>query len=451
MAFEQGFGLSRKPHNLEAEMSVLGAILLDSAVMPAALEKKLVPDCFYKEEHKKIFDVLQSMYGGGEAQDFITVLERVKRAGIFDTDEQAKIYLTQLCEVVPTAVNIDAYADIVLEKYYLRRLVRVAENVLDNTADSGGEAALLLDKAEQDIYEIRQGRDEKGIEKISRVITEVFDRLQLLANSDESVAGIPTGYGDLDRLMLGLNRSDLILLAARPGMGKTSFALNIASNVAGRHKGAVVVFSLEMTKEQLAMRLLSQQSGVDNRKLRVGGLSDDEWVRLGEGAGLLTLGDNFYLDDTSAITVPEMKAKLRRIPDLDLVIIDYLQLMQGARQTDNRVQEISAITRSLKLMAKDLGVPVLTLSQLSRSIEKRSDHRPLLSDLRESGSIEQDADIVLFLSRELYPEDEGDDAGSLTECYIAKNRHGETGKIYLSFDGRHTKFFSVERTVYDER
>ena len=307
---------------------------------------------------------------------------------------------------------------------------------------------MLLDSAEQRIFDIRQGKNMQGLQRINETIIETFDRLDAL-NSDENqlYQGIPTGIYDLDETITGLNRSDLILLAARPGMGKTSFALNIARHVAVKEKRKVAFFSLEMTKEQLTARLLSTEAMVGGVKLRIGKLADDEWIRLVEAGDILSKTE-IYFDDTPGITVPEMKAKLRRLKNVDLVVIDYLQLMSGGRRIDNRVQEISEITRNLKIMAKEINVPVLTLSQLSRASEQRSDHRPMLSDLRDSGSIEQDADIVLFLYRNDYYRDgenvDEDFDKNSGECIIAKNRHGETRTVPLHWQGEFMRFTAKE-------
>lgn len=336
------------------------------------------------------------------------------------------------------------------DKYDVRKLIVAAREIIEDASSDAAEPNALLDSAEERIYEIRQGKDYKGLRRIDKVIMETYQRLDVLnSDADDSMKPIPTGIGDLDRTITGLNRSDLILLAARPGMGKTSFALNIAKNAACISKKCVAFFSLEMTSEQLCSRLLSTEALVSGTKLRTGKLSDDEWLRL-IAAGDVLRQAQIYLDDTPGITVPEIKAKLRRLKQVDLVIIDYLQLMSGNRRTDNRVQEISEITRNLKILAKEMNVPVITLSQLSRASEQRNDHRPQLSDLRDSGSIEQDADIVLFLYREgYYDKDKSVDAPPSAdqnsgECIVAKNRHGETKPVKLHWQGEFMRFTSVE-------
>ena len=331
-----------------------------------------------------------------------------------------------------------------MEKYHLRALITTSRDIMEQAEAPAAESQGLLEYAEQRIYDIRNGHDNSSLLPVSRVAMETYDHLQRLSGEDRAeYLGISTGYAALDRVITGLNKSDLLLVAARPGMGKTAFALNIASNVALRSQKTVAIFSLEMSREQLMNRLLAAEGGIDSRRLLTGDLSLEDW---GKVADLLTIFSKcpMYMDDTAGITVAEMKAKLRRVRDLGLVVIDYLQLMSTGRRSDNRVQEVSEITRSLKIMAKELNVPVITLSQLSRGPESRSDHRPMLADLRESGSIEQDADIVLFLYREAYYEKEREDQ-SEAECIVAKNRHGETGSIDLRWDGRYTRFYSVDR------
>ena len=345
---------------------------------------------------------------------------------------------------MPSVRNLEAYAGILQEKYHLRSLITTSRDIIEQAEAPTAESEGLLEYAEQRIYDIRNGHDNGSLVPVSRVVMETFDRLQRLSGENRAdYLGISTGYGDLDRMITGLNKSDLILLAARPGMGKTAFALNIAANAALRGKKTVAIFSLEMSREQLMNRLFAAEGGIDSRRLLTGELSTEDWVKVAELSPQFG-GAPLYMDDTAGITVAEMKAKLRRVRDLGLVVIDYLQLMSTGRRSDNRVQEVSEITRSLKVMAKELNVPVITLSQLSRGTESRSDHRPMLSDLRESGSIEQDADLVLFLYREAYYEREKEDQ-SEAECIIAKNRHGETGSISLRWDGRFTRFFGVDR------
>ena len=389
------------PYSPEAEQSVLGAVLLDSSCLDRIAEILPRAEYFHLANHRMIYDAMLEMFTLGQPVDFVTVLDKLKQNPAFD-QVNGKTYLLQLAQIVPSVSNVETYAGIVRDKYDIRTLITTARDILEEASEGGDDAATLLDSAEQRIFDIRRGKNMQGLQRINEVIIETFDRLDLLnsPNSDQ-FKSISTGIRDLDETITGLNRSDLILLAARPGMGKTSFALNIANHVAVKEKKRVAFFSLEMTKEQLASRMLSTEGEVGGTKLRTGKLTEDEWVRLIEAGDILSK-TQIYFDDTPGITVPEMKAKLRRLKDVDLVIIDYLQLMSGAKRIDNRVQEISEITRNLKIMAKEINVPVITLSQLSRASEQRTEHRPVLSDLRDSGSIEQDADIVLFLYRPDY-------------------------------------------------
>lgn len=441
------------PYSLEAEQSVLGAVLLDSSCLDRVAEFLPRPDYFHLENHRMIYEVMLDMFTVGLPVDYVTVLERLKKEERFD-ETSNKTYLLQLAQMVPTIANVESYAAIVRDKYDIRTLITTAREIMEDAASGEADASVLLDSAEQRIFDIRRGKNMQGLQRINEVIIQTFDRLDLL-NSPESdlYKGIPTGIRDLDETITGLNRSDLILLAARPGMGKTSFALNIARHAAVHEKRRVAFFSLEMTKEQLVSRLLSTEAMIAGTKLRTGKLSDSEWPRLIEAGDILSK-TQMYFDDNSGITVPEMKAKLRRLKNVDLVIIDYLQLMSGSRRIDNRVQEISEITRHLKIMAKELNVPVITLSQLSRDSEKRTTHRPVLSDLRDSGSIEQDADIVLFLYREdYYPSDEvqPDNVDKNSgECIVAKNRHGETRTVPLHWQGEFMRFTASEVSRREE-
>ena len=442
-----GYDGLKLPFSAEAEQSVLGAILLDSQFLDRIAEILPNPDYFYLANHRLIYAVMLEMFTLGQPIDFVTVLDNLKKDSDFE-ENTAKTYLLQLAQIVPSIKNAQTYAYIVRDNYDVRTLITTARDIIEDASSGTNDAAMLLDSAEQRIFDIRQGKNMQGLQRINETIIETFDRLDAL-NSDENqlYQGIPTGIYDLDETITGLNRSDLILLAARPGMGKTSFALNIARHVAVKEKRKVAFFSLEMTKEQLTARLLSTEAMVGGVKLRIGKLADDEWIRLVEAGDILSKTE-IYFDDTPGITVPEMKAKLRRLKNVDLVVIDYLQLMSGGRRIDNRVQEISEITRNLKIMAKEINVPVLTLSQLSRASEQRSDHRPLLSDLRDSGSIEQDADIVLFLYRNDYYRDgenvDEDFDKNSGECIIAKNRHGETRTVPLHWQGEFMRFTAKE-------
>lgn len=429
------------PYSLEAEQSVLGAVLLDPGVLTQLLDV-LKASYFYLAQHRAIFTTMVQMFSASESIDFVTLLNTLKAEGVYD-EAGGKAYLLSLMQMVPSAANAMAYARIVEEKYYLRSLISVSKDIIDAAVQETDDVRAVVDMAEQRIYDIRQDKAEAGLHHVKEVILETYDRLKKISGADKKdFLGMSTGFSELDRYISGLNRSDLILLAARPAMGKSAFALNIAQNVA-RAGGRVAFFSLEMTREQNVSRMLSAQARIESTKLRTGELAADEWVRLAEAADTMSKCA-LYFDDTSGITVPEIKARCRRLRDLDLVVIDYLQLMSSGRRIENRVQEVSEITRNLKIMAKDLNVPVLTLSQLSRGTESRTGHRPQLSDLRESGSIEQDADIVMFLYREDYYEQNEDNHNQAT-CIVGKNRHGAVGDIPLHWDGAHTEFTSMER------
>ncbi len=432
------------PYSKEAEQSVLGAILFDPECLNLVGEILPRPDYFHLEIHRLIYSSMLEMFTLGTHVDFVTVLDKLKNKSSLD-EKDVRNYLLELAEMVPSISNVQTYAKIVKDKYDIKKLILTARDIL-NEANSGTYSAQnLLDSAEQRIFDIRQGKNTKGLQRINEVIIETFDRLdELNSKESSSYRSIPTGIKALDDTITGLNRSDLILLAARPGMGKTSFALNIAANVAIKQNKKVAFFSLEMTKEQLTSRMLSTESEVEGTKLRTGKISTNEWARLIEAGDVLSK-TQIYLDDTPAITVPEMKAKLRRLKSVDLVIIDYLQLMSGTKKNEGRVQEISEITRNLKILAKEINVPVITLSQLSRASEQRSEHRPMLSDLRDSGSIEQDADIVMFLYREdYYANNEDISDKNSGECIIAKNRHGEVRSIPLRWQGEIMRFTAQE-------
>lgn len=445
------------PYNMQAEQSVLGAALLQADIIPELVEL-LRPEMFYARQNGQIFAEMVRLFTAGQTVDFVTLLDAVTSEGVFESADAAKVYLTGLAETVPSISNVQAYAKIVQEKYLVRQLMGAAKDILEQSGEEP-DADLLLESAEQKIYEIRSGRDTSALTSISSVIVDTLVNLQKIAGPDrDKYAGIPTGFTYLDTVLTGMGRSDLIILAARPGMGKTSFALNIATNVAKKQKIPVAIFSLEMTKDQLTSRILSAEAGIDSQAFRTGKLKEEDWDDLARASEMLHDAP-IYMDDTSGITIPEVKAKIRRInqdpsrPDIGLVIIDYLQLMTSGRRTENRVQEISDITRNLKIMAKELNVPVIALSQLSRSAEKatgRSDHRPQLSDLRDSGSIEQDADVVLFLYRQAYYNSHQDGAEEqqaderTAECIVAKNRHGETSTVQLGWDGAHTRFMNLD-------
>ncbi len=444
-----GYDGLKLPYSPEAEQAVLGAVLMEPEVLAQVAEILPKSEYFYVSTHKLIYSAMLSMFTQGKTVDFITVLETLKTDKSFD-EATGKTYMMQLAESCPSISNVEIYAQYVRDKYDVRMLISASRDIIEEASDAETEPSMLIDSAEQKIYDIRRGKNIQGLQRLDEVLIETFDRLDLLNRDDDTIKPVSTGIGDLDRVITGLNRSDLILLAARPGMGKTSFALNIAKHAACVSKKTVAFFSLEMSKEQLASRLLSSEALVGGTKLRTGKLSEEEWQRLIAAGDVLNKAD-MYLDGTPGITVSEMKAKLRRLKNIDLVVIDYLQLMNsGGRRSDNRVQEISEITRNLKIMAKEINVPVICLSQLSRASEQRPDHRPQLSDLRDSGSIEQDADIVLFLYREgYYDKDKGENVATAVdqnsgECLVAKNRHGETSSVKLHWQGEFMRFTSVE-------
>lgn len=436
------FADKEMPYSLEAEQTILGAILIDQSVISVVLEK-VKPDCFYNEQHRQLFGIMLRMFTSGIKADIITVLNEAVRENIFETAQEGRNYLASLVNMVPSVDNIESYCQICAEKYYIRSLALVARELLHEIALGQSSAQLLLDSAEQKIFDIRQGKDVKGLAPISDVIFESYDRLQKISGPDkEKYLGARTGYTMLDTITTGLNKSDLIILAARPGMGKTSFALNIATNVARHSDKEVAVFSLEMSKEQLATRLLSTEALVDSNKLRSGHLSNDDWVRLAASADVLC-GLPIYLDDTPGTNVPQIKAKLRRRKNIGLVVIDYLQLMESTIKSENQALRVAEITRNLKIMAMEIDVPVILLSQLNRGVESRPDKRPLMSDLRDSGAIEQDADIIMFLYRDSYYNKDSAQP-NVSECIVAKNRHGETGIIKLIWDGQFTRFSNAD-------
>ncbi len=436
---------SELPYSLEAEQAVLGSLLLDAEGLGVAMEH-LKPESFYISMHKELFGIIIRLFTMGVNADVITVLDEAVKAKVFEDSKTGKKYLAAIAESVPTTKTIESYCRIVEEKYYIRSLITAAKDIITMCSAEEDGANQLLDFAEQKIYDIRLGKDVDGLVRIDDVVTAAYDELGKKSGPDrEKYLGMGSGYSDLDNVISGLNKSDLLIVAGRPGMGKTSFVLNIAANVCrSRTDKDVVIFSLEMSKEQLVTRMLSAESLLDSEKLMKGKIQNDDWVKLAKGADRISHMP-IYLDDTAGITVTQMKAKLRRRQNLGLVIIDYLQLMSSGRKIDNRVNEISEITRQLKLMAKELNVPVIIGSQLSRSVESRTDKRPLLSDLRESGSIEQDADIVMFLYRDGYYNKEKSPDPNLTECIVAKNRHGETGTVNLRWNGQYTLFLSADR------
>ena len=443
-----GLGL---PYSLEAEQAVLGAVLVEPDQINNIADS-LKPEYFYLPEHRSIYAVMLNKMTRNELIDFVTVLEALKSEGFFSS-EDGKAYLLKLANGVPFISNLPNYVTIVRQKYEARCLIKAAREITEMSMDPASEAEELLDMAEQRIYNIRQGRQTGGLMPIQDVLASNYEIFRKLTSDErDQYVGIPSGISALDEVTSGLNRSDLIIVGARPGMGKTSFALNVARNVAVLNKRVVAVFNLEMSREQMVNRFLSSEARVSSKKLRTGDLTPDEWSRISAAASVLCDAP-IYLDDTASITVPEMKARLRRIPNLGFVVVDYLQLMHSGKRTENRVNEVSEITRSLKIMAKELNVPIMVCAQLSRGTEKQTNHRPGLSDLRESGSIEQDADQVLFLYRpEYYTNDNQDPtaapAANVAEVIVAKNRHGDCRTVELAWAGEFTQFTSIEQSPF---
>ncbi len=433
------------PQALEAEQAVLGSILIDSRCVPDVIGV-LRPEDFYLEQDREIFEAIWSMFNFSRPIDPVTLLDKLRERGSFD-ERTSFEYVKQLMEVTPTAANALQYAQIVRDKALLRDLAEAAADIETSVFQGEGTAQDVLEAAEKRIFALRKGRGNGSLEHIGTILLKVYDRLNELAQSGQTIPGLSTGFIDLDRKINGLNKTDLILIAGRPGMGKTSMGLNIALNVAKKHPDQTIAFfSLEMSREQLVLRLLSGESFLDSQVLLTGQLTEDQWSKLGLAASALSQTD-IRVDDDPGITVAEMNAKCRRLDKLGLILVDYLQLMTSAggqnRSGENRVQIVGEISRSLKIMAKELSVPVICLSQLSRANESRSDKRPMLSDLRESGAIEQDADEVLFLYRDDY-YNENSPERNVCEVIVAKNRHGETGTVKLQWLPQFTSFADRE-------
>ena len=430
------------PQSLEAEQAVLGSILIDSRVV-ADVVGIVTPEDFFLQQNREIFETVYTMFNFSQTIDPVTVLNKMKELGVHH--DNSRDYILQLMEITPTAANAVRYANIVREKAMLRGLAQASTDISEMVADEVGTAAEMLETAEKKIYALRKGERNDSLEHIGTVLHKVFDHLTELSQSDSLIPGLSTGLRDLDTKINGLNKSDLLLVAARPAMGKSAFALNIAMNVAKKYKKTVAVFNLEMSREQLAMRLLASESFIEMQKLATGKLSDEEWGKLCMASASLSQTD-IRIDDNPSVTVADINAKCRRLDNLGLVVIDYLQLMQGSgygKASENRVTVVGEISRSLKIMAKELNIPVICLSQLSRAVEGRTDKRPILSDLRESGAIEQDADSVMFLYRDEYYNENTEDKG-LAECIVAKNRHGETGTVTLQWFGPYQTFADRE-------
>lgn len=433
------------PNDVEAEQAVLGSMLTDKDAVAAAIEV-LKQEDFYREDNKIIYSAVMSLYNRAEPIDIITLKSELQSMGKFDIVGGLE-YLAELPEKVPTTANVDKYIKIVEEKSILRNLIKTANEILTLGYDPTEEVENIMDSAEKKIFDIMQSKNQKGYTPIKDILVENFAQIEQLYNKKQHITGVPTGFADLDYKTAGLHGSDLILVAARPAMGKSAFALNIASNAAVRAKVPVAIFSLEMSKEQMVNRILCSEAMVDSNKIKTGKLDEQDWSKLASALGPLSESE-IYIDDTPGISVMEIRAKCRKLKlekNIGLVVIDYLQLIQGSyKKGGSREQEISEISRSLKILAKEINVPVIALSQLSRAPEQRPDHRPMLSDLRESGAIEQDADMVLFLYRDDY-YNEDTEKKNVAEVIMAKHRAGSTGTVELLWLGSYTKFVNIDR------
>ncbi|MBR5246679.1 MAG: replicative DNA helicase [Clostridia bacterium] len=445
------------PYSLDAEQAVLGAILKDPECLPTVSDMLKI-DHLYLPQHKAIYTATLNIDTMGGRIDPLVVLEELKKEGVYD-DIGGKTYLMKIADAVPSTKNVESYIKIIIDKFYLRTLMLTAREILEKTSDGTDSPDHLLNLAEQKIYDIRRGKNVSGPAKVSDIIMhDVFERIKKLGSIDpkerEKYIGIPTGFSYLDKVLGGgFHRSDFIVIGARPAMGKTSFALNVARNIAIKGR-KVLFFSLEMSKEQLAQRIVSTEARIISNKLRTGDVNESDWEKLGLALQNL-INCELYFDDQANINVNEMKARALRMKDVDCIVIDYLQLMSGTKRSENRVNEVSEITRGLKMMAKDLNIPVVTCSQLSRGVAKNStDHRPQMTDLRESGTIEQDADIVLMLHREDYyknnEEDSDTESANIAEVIVGKNRHGSTETVKVAWNPEFTMFSTLER-INDDR
>ena len=429
------------PQSIEAEQSVIGSMIIDKSAI-AQVAEKLTEDDFYRDGHKIIYKSIFEMFKNDMAVDLVTLLEYLK-----STDQLEKAggvtYITEVSSSVPTTANLSSYIKIVEEKSILRRLIKASTAIIEDSYNKQGEVEGVLDLAEKKIFDIAEKRSTSDFEALSDVLERGFLEIERLFNNKGQITGVPSGFTDLDAKTSGFQKGDMVLIAARPSMGKTTFALNIAENAALREGKSVVIFSLEMPKEQLAYKLLCSEANVDMLKLRTGNLDDKDWENIARATGPLSKA-KIYIDDTAGVTVMEMRSKCRRLKmeyGIDLILIDYLQLMSGSGES--RQQEVAEISRNIKAIAKEMECPVIALSQLSRAPEQRADHRPMLSDLRESGSIEQDADLVMFLYRDEYYNKETEDK-NVGECIIAKQRNGPVGTVKLAWLGQYSKFADYE-------
>ncbi len=445
--------LRKLPMSLEAEQAVLGAILIKPEAF-ADITGIVYAEDFYLEEHKKIFIALQSMFLSSRSVDTVTLVNTLVSQGAYRDSESSIGYLSALADAVPSAANIKDYAKIVREKSILRALITACDEISADAYGEQGEVEQILDASAQKIFDVAQKKDSREFKHIRDVMQVVYRDLQDLSENPNRISGVRTGFSALDSVLVQLGKGDIVIVGARPGMGKTSFAMNIATQVAKAEKKTVAVFSLEMSAEQLALRMLSSEALVDSRALRSGRIQPEDWQRLADATNMLASCD-ILIDDSTGVTPTDMKSKLRRVDNLGMIVIDYLQLMQSGKKIENRAQEVGEISRNLKIMAKDLGVPVICCAQLSRNPEGRGNatKKPMLSDLRDSGSIEQDADIVLFLYRDEYYKttDAGaakaaEEAANTAEIIVAKNRHGAVGSITMGWNAQFTKFRTLDET-----
>ena len=438
--------IRKLPFSAIAEQSLLGSILIDPTSINEIADTISSED-FYLEEHKQIYLAMHSLFLTNNQIDVVTLIDELVKKGVY-SKSGGEDYIKIVAQTVPNSLNVKDYAKIVKDKSVLRQLIKMCDEVSDSAYSEQDEVAGVLESAQNKLYSIAQGRESKNFRHISEVITDVYAHLKQLVTDPASSQGTPTGFRSLDRVLAGMGKSDLVIVGARPGMGKTSFCLNIGTNVAKSTGKAVAIFSLEMSAEQLVNRVISSEALIDSYALRTGELKPEQWDHIAQAAGSLS-GCDILIDDTPGITVSAMKAKLRRVNNLGLVVIDYLQLMQSDKKIDNRTQEVSEMSRALKIMAKELNVPIICCSQLSRGTESQTNKRPMMSHLRESGSIEQDADIIIFLYRdEYYKTAEGDTVSADTEqnvaeIIVAKNRHGSTDTVKVGWTGRYTKFRDI--------
>ena len=444
--------IKQMPVSIEAEQALLGALIRNPDVFDA-VAGSIVSDDFYLDEHKHIYSALIKMFNSSKVIDIVTLVNTLVEEG--DRDEAGGVqYIANLVNSVPSVANVKDYARIVKDKSKLRKLIGICDEISSDAYSEGEPVKTIIDSAEQKIFDLSHNNESKDFRHIADILQNVYKDIETLSETNGAVTGSKTGFSGLDRMLIQMGKGDLIIVGARPGMGKTSFALNIATNVAKQNK-AVAIFSLEMSGEQLVTRVLSSEALVDSKKLRTGQLKPEDWDNLAGVVSTLS-GCDIYIDDTSAITSAEMKSKLRRIKNLGLVVIDYIGLMQSTSNTDNRAVQVGEISRNLKIMAKDFGIPIVCCAQLNRGTESRKgeEKKPTLADLRDSGSIEQDADIVLFLYRDEYYKDisgndkqDGSDAANTAEVIIAKNRHGSVGNVKMGWIGQFTKFRTLEEDV----